>query len=70
MQDIQSNLRMDHKPNSSGQAPGWASLRWRADPATCYSGRPSRVVMRVRAGLLALFALLLFREGLKHLAVI
>jgi len=26
--------------------------------------------MRVRAGLLALFALLLFREGLKHLAVI
>ena len=34
------------------------------------AGRPYRVVMRVLAVLLALFALLLFREGLKHLAVI
>jgi len=34
------------------------------------AGRPYRVVMRVLAALLALFALLLFREGLKHLAVI
>jgi len=34
------------------------------------AGRPYRVVMRVLAALLVLFALLLFREGLKHLAVI
>ena len=34
------------------------------------SGRLYRVVMRVLAALLALFALLLFREGLKYLAVI
>jgi len=34
------------------------------------AGRPYRVVMRVLAGLLALFAILLFREGLKLLAVI
>jgi threonine/homoserine/homoserine lactone efflux protein len=34
------------------------------------AGRPYRVMMRVLAVLLALFALLLFREGLKHLAVI
>jgi threonine/homoserine/homoserine lactone efflux protein len=34
------------------------------------TGRPYRVAMRVLAVLLALFALLLFREGLKHLAVI
>ncbi|HOC57130.1 MAG TPA: LysE family translocator [Verrucomicrobiota bacterium] len=34
------------------------------------AGRPYRVVMRVLAVMLALFALLLFREGLKHLAVI
>lgn len=33
------------------------------------SGRPYRVVMRMLAVMLALFALLLFREGLKHLAV-
>jgi threonine/homoserine/homoserine lactone efflux protein len=33
-------------------------------------GRAYRVVMRVLAVLLALFALLLFREGLKHLALI
>jgi threonine/homoserine/homoserine lactone efflux protein len=33
-------------------------------------GRPYRVVMRVLAVLLGLFAVLLFREGLKHLAVI
>ena len=33
------------------------------------AGRLYRVVMRVLAVLLALFALLLFREGLKHLAV-
>jgi threonine/homoserine/homoserine lactone efflux protein len=32
------------------------------------AGRPYRVVMRVLAGLLALFALLLFREGLRLLA--
>ena len=34
------------------------------------AGRPYRAVMRVLAVLLALFALLLFREGLKLLAVI
>jgi len=34
------------------------------------AGRPYRVVMRMLAVLLALFAILLFREGLKHLAVI
>ena len=34
------------------------------------AGRAYRVVMRVLAVMLALFALLLFREGLKHLAVI
>jgi len=34
------------------------------------AGRPYRVAMRVLAVMLALFALLLFREGLKHLAVI
>ncbi|HOC58296.1 MAG TPA: LysE family translocator [Verrucomicrobiota bacterium] len=34
------------------------------------AGRPYRVTMRVLAVMLALFALLLFREGLKHLAVI
>lgn len=34
------------------------------------AGRPYRVVMRVLAGLLGVFAVLLFREGLKHLAVI
>lgn len=34
------------------------------------AGRAYRVVMRVLAVLLAFFALLLFREGLKHLAVI
>ena len=34
------------------------------------AGRPYRVAMRVLAVLLMLFALLLFREGLKHLAVI
>ncbi len=34
------------------------------------AGRPYRVVMRVLAVLLAVFALLLFREGLRHLAVI
>lgn len=34
------------------------------------AGRPYRVVMRVLAVLLGFFALLLFREGLKHLAVI
>jgi len=34
------------------------------------AGRPYRLVMRVLAVLLGLFALLLFREGLKHLAVI
>lgn len=34
------------------------------------AGRPYRVVMRVLAALLVVFALLLFREGLKHLAVI
>jgi threonine/homoserine/homoserine lactone efflux protein len=34
------------------------------------AGRPYRVVMRVLAVMLALFALLLFREGLKHLGVI
>jgi threonine/homoserine/homoserine lactone efflux protein len=33
-------------------------------------GRPYRVVMRVLAGLLGAFAILLFREGLKLLAVI
>lgn len=33
-------------------------------------GRSYRLVMRVLAVLLAVFALLLFREGLKHLAVI
>jgi threonine/homoserine/homoserine lactone efflux protein len=32
------------------------------------AGRPYRVVMRVLAVLLAFFALLLFREGWKHLA--
>jgi threonine/homoserine/homoserine lactone efflux protein len=34
------------------------------------AGRPYRVVMRVLAALLGFFALLLFREGLRHLAVI
>jgi threonine/homoserine/homoserine lactone efflux protein len=34
------------------------------------TGRPYRVVMRVLAVLLGVFALLLFREGLKRLAVI
>jgi threonine/homoserine/homoserine lactone efflux protein len=34
------------------------------------AGRPNRVAMRVLAVLLGLFAVLLFREGLKHLAVI
>jgi threonine/homoserine/homoserine lactone efflux protein len=34
------------------------------------AGRPNRVVMRVLALLLALFAILLFREGLRHLALI
>jgi threonine/homoserine/homoserine lactone efflux protein len=34
------------------------------------AGRPYRLVMRVLALLLAFFALLLFREGLRHLAVI
>ena len=34
------------------------------------AGRPYRVMMRVLAVLLTLFALLLFREGLKHLALI
>jgi hypothetical protein len=34
------------------------------------AGRPYRVVMRVLAVLLGFFALLLFREGLRHLAVI
>jgi threonine/homoserine/homoserine lactone efflux protein len=34
------------------------------------AGRPYRVVLRTLAVLLAVFALLLFREGLKHLAVI
>ena len=34
------------------------------------AGRPYRVTMRVLAVLLTLFALLLFREGLKHLALI
>ena len=34
------------------------------------AGRPYRIAMRVLAVLLALFALLLFREGLKQLAVI
>jgi len=34
------------------------------------AGRPYRVVMRVLAVLLAVFALLLVREGLRHLAVI
>lgn len=34
------------------------------------AGRPYRVTMRVLAALLALLALLLFREGLKHLALI
>jgi threonine/homoserine/homoserine lactone efflux protein len=33
------------------------------------AGRPYRVVMRVLAGLLGVFALLLFREGLRLLAV-
>jgi threonine/homoserine/homoserine lactone efflux protein len=33
------------------------------------TGRPYRLVMRGLAGLLALFAFLLFREGLKHLAL-
>jgi threonine/homoserine/homoserine lactone efflux protein len=32
------------------------------------AGRPYRVVMRVLAALLGVFALLLFREGLEHLA--
>ena len=34
------------------------------------AGRPYRVLMRVLAGLLAVFALLLFRQGLKLLAVV
>jgi threonine/homoserine/homoserine lactone efflux protein len=34
------------------------------------AGRPYRVAMRMLAAMLACFALLLFREGLKHLAVI
>jgi threonine/homoserine/homoserine lactone efflux protein len=34
------------------------------------AGRPYRVTMRVLAVILTLFALLLFREGLKHLALI
>ena len=34
------------------------------------SGRPYRLVMRALAMMLALLALLLFREGLKHLAVL
>ena len=34
------------------------------------AGRPYRVVMRALAGLLGLFAVLLFREGLKLLAVV
>ena len=34
------------------------------------AGRPYRVAMQVLAAMLALFALLLFREGLNHLAVI
>ena len=34
------------------------------------AGRPYRVVVRVLAGLLGVFALLLFKEGLKQLAVI
>ena len=34
------------------------------------AGRPYRVVMRVLAALLGVFAILLFREGLKHLALI
>jgi len=40
--------------------------RSRALPA----GRPYRMLMRVLAVLLGVFALLLFGEGLKHLAVI
>jgi threonine/homoserine/homoserine lactone efflux protein len=34
------------------------------------AGRPYRLVMRVLAVLLGLFAILLFREGLRHLALI
>ena len=34
------------------------------------AGRPYQVVMRVLALLLALFVILLFREGLRHLALI
>ena len=34
------------------------------------AGQPYRLVMRVLAMLLGFFALLLFREGLKHLALI
>jgi hypothetical protein len=34
------------------------------------AGRTYRLVMRVLAGLLVFVAILLFREGLKHLAVI
>ena len=34
------------------------------------AGRPYRAVMRVLAALLGAFALLLFREGLKLLAVV
>lgn len=34
------------------------------------TGRPYHVVMRVLAVLLAVFAVLLFREGLRHLALI
>jgi threonine/homoserine/homoserine lactone efflux protein len=39
-------------------------------PRALLGGRPYRVAMRVLAVLLAIFALLLFREGLNHLAVI
>jgi len=43
---------------------------WPDDPAICWPGGPYRIVMRVLALLLGVFALLLFREGLRLLGVI
>jgi threonine/homoserine/homoserine lactone efflux protein len=51
-----------------GSKVGVASLAGRS--RDLLTGRAYRVMMRVVALLLGLFALLLFREGLKHLAVI
>jgi hypothetical protein len=69
-----------HQPISTSQFAAVAALPSRnnslrytllaARSRAFLAGRPYRAVMRILALLLALFALLLFREGLKLLAVI